>query len=165
MGFTAVDGLPMGTRSGSLDPGVLLFMIDELGLGAREIERLLYKESGLLGMSGVSSDMRELLVSDEPAARLALDVFVYRARRELGSLVAALGGLDAIVFTAGIGENQPEVRRRICADAQWLGVELDASANERHGPRISTPGSRVAAWVVPTDEETMIARHVARLLR
>ena len=165
MGFTAVDGLPMGTRSGSLDPGVLLFMIDELGLGAREIERLLYKESGLLGMSGVSSDMRELLASEEPAARLALDVFAYRARRELGSLVAALGGLDAIVFTAGIGENQPEVRRRICADAQWLGVELDAAANERHGPRISTPGSRVAAWVVPTDEETMIARHVARLLR
>jgi acetate kinase len=165
MGFTAVDGLPMGTRSGSLDPGVLLFMIDELGLGAREIERLLYKESGLLGMSGVSSDMRELLASEEPAARLALDVFAYRARRELGSLVAALGGLDAIVFTAGIGENQPEVRRRICADAQWLGVELDAAANERHGPRISTPVSRVAAWVVPTDEETMIARHVARLLR
>jgi acetate kinase len=165
MGFTAVDGLPMGTRSGSLDPGVLLFMIDELGLGAREIERLLYKESGLLGMSGVSSDMRELLASEEPAARLALDVFAYRARRELGSLVAALGGLDAIVFTAGIGENQPEVRRRICADAQWLGVELDAAANERHGPRISMPGSRVAVWVVPTDEETMIARHVARLLR
>jgi acetate kinase len=164
MGFTAVDGLPMGTRSGSLDPGVLLFMIDELGLGAREIERLLYKESGLLGMSGVSSDMRELLASDEPAARLALDVFMYRARRELGSLVAALGGIDAIVFTAGIGENQPEVRHRICADAQWLGVELDAAANERHGPRISTPDSRVAAWVVPTDEETMIARHVVRLL-
>jgi acetate kinase len=115
-------------------------------------------------MSGVSSDMRELLASDEPAARLALDVFVYRARRELGSLVAALGGLDAVVFTAGIGENQPEVRQRICADAAWLGVELDAAANGHHGPRISTASSRVSAWVVPTDEETMIARHVARLV-
>ena len=164
MGFTAVDGLPMGTRSGALDPGVLLFMFDELGLTVREVERLLYHESGLLGMSGVSSDMRELLASGVPAARLAIDVFVYRARRELGSLAAALGGLDAVVFTAGIGENQHEVRRRICLDAAWLGLELDAAANERHGPRISTAGSRVSAWVVPTDEETMIARHVARLL-
>jgi acetate kinase len=164
MGFTAVDGLPMGTRTGALDPGVLLFMFDEMGMSVREVERLLYRESGLLGMSGVSSDMRELLASDDPAARLALDVFVYRARRELGSLAAALGGLDAVVFTAGIGENQPEVRRRICADADWLGVELDAAANERHGPRISTEASRTSAWVVPTDEETMIARHVARLV-
>ena len=164
MGFTAVDGLPMGTRSGSLDPGVLLFMFDELGLGVRDVERLLYHESGLLGMSGVSSDMRDLLASDVPAARLAVDVFVYRARRELGSLAAALGGLDAVVFTAGIGENQAEVRCRICADAAWLGVELDEASNARHGPRISAPGSRVSAWVVPTDEETMIARHVATLL-
>jgi acetate kinase len=164
MGFTAVDGLPMGTRTGALDPGVLLFMFDELGMSVREVERLLYHESGLLGMSGVSSDMRELLASDAPAARLAVDVYVYRARRELGSLAAALGGLDAVVFTAGIGENQPEVRRRICADATWLGLELDAAANERHGPCISAAGSRVTAWVVPTDEETMIARHVARLL-
>jgi len=108
--------------------------------------------------------MRDLLVSDAPAARLALDVFVYRARRELGSLAAALGGLDAVVFTAGIGENQPEVRQRVCTDAAWLGLELDVDANERHGPRISRAGSRVSAWVVPTDEETMIARHVARLL-
>jgi acetate kinase len=164
MGFTAVDGLPMGTRTGALDPGVLLFMLDELGMGVREVERLLYHESGLLGMSGVSSDMRDLLASDVPAAQLALDVFVYRARRELGSLAAALGGLDAIVFTAGIGENQQEVRRRICRDAAWLGLELDDAANERHGPRISTAGSEVSAWVVPTDEETMIARHVARLI-
>jgi len=164
MGFTAVDGLPMGTRTGALDPGVLLFMFDELGMSVREVERLLYHESGLLGMSGISSDMRELLASEAPAARLALDVFAYRARRELGSLAAALGGLDAVVFTAGIGENQPEVRRRICADAAWLGLELDAAANERHGPCISAAGSRVTAWVVPTDEETMIARHVARLL-
>jgi acetate kinase len=164
MGFTAVDGLPMGTRTGALDPGVLLFMLDELGMGVREVERLLYHESGLLGMSGVSSDMRDLLASDVPAAQLALDVFVYRARRELGSLAAALGGLDAVVFTAGIGENQQEVRRRICRDAAWLGLELDDAANERHGPRISAAGSEVSAWVVPTDEETMIARHVARLI-
>jgi acetate kinase len=115
-------------------------------------------------MSGLSSDMRDLLASDEPAAALAVDVFVYRVRRELGSLVAALGGLDAIVFTGGIGENQAEIRRRICADAAWLGVEIDEASNARHGPRISAPGSRVSAWVVPTDEETMIARHVATLL-
>jgi acetate kinase len=164
MGFTAVEGLPMGTRSGSLDPGVLLFLFDECGLSVREIERLLYQESGLLGMSGLSSDMRVLLTSDEAAARMAVDVFVYRARRELGSLAAALGGLDAIVFTAGIGENQPEVRRRICADAGWLGVEIDEAANARGEQRISAPGSRVAAYVLPTDEEQMIARHVAALL-
>jgi acetate kinase len=164
MGFTAVDGLPMGTRTGNMDPGVLLFMFDELGMNVREVERLLYHESGLLGMSGISSDMRDLLASDLPTARLALDVFVYRARRELGSLAAAVGGLDAVVFTAGIGENQAEIRSRICSDASWLGLELDAAANLQHGPRISTAGSRVSAWVVPTDEETMIARHVARLL-
>ena len=165
MGFTAVEGLPMGTRSGSIDPGVLLFLQDELGYGVRDVERLLYHESGLLGMSGISADMRELLASDAASARLAVDVFVYRAGRELGSLAAALGGLDAIVFTAGIGENQPEVRERICAGAAWLGLELDRAANLRHGPRISTPGSRVAAWVMPTDEELVIARHVQRLLR
>ena len=155
----------MGTRSGSLDPGVLLFLQDELGFGVRDVERLLYHESGLLGMSALSSDMRELLASGAPDARLAVEVFVYRAGRELGSLAAALGGLDAVVFTAGIGENQPEVRERICAAAAWLGVELDAAANLRHGPRISPAGSRVSAWVVPTDEEAMIARHVDRLLR
>ena len=164
MGFTAVDGLPMGTRTGAMDPGVLLFMFDELGMSVREVEHLLYHESGLLGMSGISSDVRDLLASDAAAAQLALDVFVYRARRELGSLVAALGGLDAVVFTAGIGENQPEIRRRICRDAAWLGLEIDDAANAGHGPRISAPGSRVSAWVVPTDEETMIARHVDRLL-
>jgi len=164
MGFTAVDGLPMGTRTGAMDPGVLLFMFDELGMSVREVERLLYHESGLLGMSGISSDVRDLLASNAAAAQLALDVFVYRARRELGSLAAALGGLDAVVFTAGIGENQPEIRRRICRDAAWLGLELDDAANAGHGPRISTMASRVSAWVVPTDEETMIARHVERLL-
>jgi acetate kinase len=164
MGFTAVDGLPMGTRTGAMDPGVLLFMFDELGMSVREVEHLLYHQSGLLGMSGISSDVRDLLGSDATAAQLALDVFVYRARRELGSLAAALGGLDAVVFTAGIGENQPEIRRRICRDAAWLGLELDDAANAGHGPRISAAGSRVSAWVVPTDEETMIARHVDRLL-
>jgi acetate kinase len=164
MGFTAIEGLPMGTRTGSLDPGVLLFMFDELGMSVRDVERLLYHESGLLGISGISSDMRELLASDAAPARLAVDVFCYRARRELGSLAAALGGLDAIVFTAGIGENQPEIRARICRDAEWLGVQLDGDANLRHGPRISAEGSAVSAWVVPTDEETMIVRHVARLL-
>jgi len=164
MGFTAIEGLPMGTRTGSLDPGVLLFMFDELGMSVREVERLLYHESGLLGMSGISSDMRDLLASEVAPARLAVDVFCYRVRRELGSLAAALGGLDAIVFTAGIGENQPEIRARICRDAEWLGVQLDGAANLRHGPRISADDSAVSAWVVPTDEETMIARHVARLL-
>ena len=164
MGFTAIEGLPMGTRTGSLDPGVLLFMFDELGMSIREVERLLYQESGLLGMSGISSDMRVLLASEAPAAQLAVDVFCYRVRRELGSLAAALGGLDAVVFTAGIGENQAEIRRRIGRDAAWLGLELDDDANARHGPCISTHGSRVSAWVVPTDEELMIARHVARLL-
>ena len=164
MGFTAVDGLPMGTRSGSLDPGVVLFLQDELGYGTRDVERLLYQESGLLGMSGISGDMRVLLASDEPSARLAIDVFVYRAGRELGSLAAALGGLDAVVFTAGVGENQPEVRARICRDASWLGVELDEDANRAQRRRISLPSSAVAAYVIPADEELMIGRHLERLL-
>jgi acetate kinase len=165
MGFTAVEGLPMGTRCGSIDPGVLLFLLDEMKFTVRAIERLLYKESGLLGMSaGLSSDMRDLLMSDAPLARQAVDVFIYRAGRELGSLAAALGGLDALVFTAGIGENQPEVRARICQGAGWLGVALDDAANHRQESRISTPESPVAAYVVPTDEELMIARHVARLV-
>jgi acetate kinase len=164
MGFTAVDGLPMGTRCGALDPGVVLFLMDELKMDARAIERLIYHESGLLGMSGVSSDMRALLASDAPSAALALDVFTYRAGRELGSLAAALGGLDAIVFTAGIGENQAEIRRRICSHGAWLGLELDTAANLHHGPRISTSASAVAAYVIPTDEESMIARHVQHVL-
>jgi acetate kinase len=164
MGFTAVEGLPMGTRSGSIDPGVVLFLLDELDFGVRDVERLLYRESGLLGMSGVSSDMRELLASEAPAARLAIEVFVYRACRELGSLAAALGGLDAIVFTAGVGENQPEIRARICHGAAWLGVDLDADANRGQRQCISQPGSAVAAYVIPTDEELVIARHVQRLL-
>src|SRR5271169_528483 len=134
MGFTAIEGLPMGTRCGSLDPGVILFLMDEVGMDARAIEKLLYTRSGLLGVSGVSSDMRALEASTEPLAKAAIDLFVYRIGRELGSLVAAIGGLDAIVFTAGIGENSAAIRSRVCGDAAWIGVKLDASANEQQGP-------------------------------
>jgi acetate kinase len=165
MGFTAVDGLPMGTRSGSLDPGVVLYLMRERGMDAAAIESLLYDESGLLGVSGVSSDMRELLASPDPRAAFAIELFVYRIGRELGSLAAALGGLDAIVFTAGIGERAAAVRAAACARAAWLGVELDAAANAAGGPRISSAESRVAAWVIPTDEELMIARHTRGLTR
>jgi acetate kinase len=164
MGFTAVDGLPMGTRSGAVDPGVLLWLMDQRGMDARAIEHLLYHESGLLGVSGLASDMRTLLASDAPRARLAIDLFVYRIGRELGALAAVLGGLDALVFTAGIGENSAVIRARVCRAAEWLGIALDEQANDRGGPRISAPGSRVAVWVLPTDEELMIARHTQRLL-
>jgi len=159
MGFTAVDGLPMGTRCGNVDPGVILYLMDELKMDARAIETLIYKQSGLLGVSGISSDMRALLASDDPRARFAVELFTYRAARELGSLAAALHGLDALVFTAGIGEHSALIRDRICREAGWLGVELDPAANEAGGPRISTAGSRVSAWVIPTNEELMIARH------
>jgi acetate kinase len=164
MGFTAVDGLPMGTRCGALDPGVILYLLDQRGMDVRAIEKMVYSQSGLLGVSGISSDMRALLASDDPRARTAIDLYLYRIRRELGSLAASLGGLDAIVFTAGIGEHAAFIRERICADAAWLGVELDAAANAKGGPRISAPGSRVAAWVVPTNEELMIARHTRALV-
>jgi acetate kinase len=164
MGFTAVDGLPMGTRCGAIDPGVILYLMDQRGMDARAIEKLIYNQSGLLGVSGISSDMRALLASDEPRAKLAVDLYVYRIRRELGSLAAALQGLDAVVFTAGIGENSAELRGRICADAAWLGLDLDKKANPAGGPRISTAASRVSAWVVPTNEELMIARHTQALL-
>jgi acetate kinase len=164
MGFTAVDGLPMGTRCGNIDPGVILYLMDQRGMDARAIEKLVYGQSGLLGVSGISSDMRELLASDDPRARTAIDLYVYRIRRELGSLAAALGGLDAIVFTAGIGEHAAFIRQRVCAEAAWLGVELDAAANAKDGPRITTATSKVAAWVVPTNEELMIARHARALI-
>ncbi|MGB5199071.1 MAG: acetate/propionate family kinase [Sedimenticolaceae bacterium] len=164
MGFTGVEGLPMGTRSGALDPGVMLYLMDQRGMNVHAIERLIYKESGLLGVSGLSSDMRTLLESDAPRAQLAVDLFVYRIGRELGSLAAALGGLDALVFTAGIGEHAAEIRARVCRNAAWLGVELDTDANAAHGPRISTPTSRTSAWVIPTNEELMIARHTRRLI-
>jgi acetate kinase len=164
MGFTAVEGLPMGTRSGSLDPGVILYLMDKQGMDARAIEKLLYTQSGLLGISGFASDMRVLRASEKPQAKLAVDYFVYRIRRELGSLTAALGGLDAMVFTAGIGENDPVIRSRICQDAAWLGVEIDEAANTTGQGCISTGSSRVAVWVIPTNEELMIARHTRRLI-
>jgi acetate kinase len=164
MGFTAADGLPMGTRCGNLDPGVILYLMDELKMDARAIEKLIYQQSGLLGMSGISSDMRTLEASDAPEAKAAVDVFVYRIGRELGSLAAALGGLDAIVFTAGIGENSRSLRERVCRNASWLGIECDPVANAAGGPRISTAASRVSAWAIPTNEELMIARHTRHLL-
>ena len=163
MGFTAVDGLMMGTRCGALDPGVVLYLMDSHGLDARAVEKMIYQESGLLGVSGISSDMRTLLASPEPAARIAVDLYVYRIRREMGALAAALGGLDAIVFTAGIGENSAEIRERVCRGAGWLGVELDAAANVAGARRISSAASRVSAWRVPTDEEGVIARHTLEL--
>ncbi|MFO1282902.1 MAG: acetate/propionate family kinase [Burkholderiales bacterium] len=165
MGFTALDGLPMGTRSGAIDPGVLLYLMDERGMGARDLEKLLYHRSGLLGVSGVSSDMRTLLASADPRAKLAVDLFTYRIGRELGSLAAALGGLDALVFTGGIGENAAPVRAAVVGGAAWLGLELDPAANATHGPRITSAASRVPAWVVPTDEESMIASHTLAVVR
>jgi acetate kinase len=164
MGFTAVEGLPMGTRCGALDPGVILYLLDQRAMDARAIEKLIYNQSGLLGVSGISSDMRTLLASGEPRAKLAVELYLYRIRRELGSLAAALGGLDAVVFTAGIGENAGILRERVCRDAAWLGVELDPAANAKGGPRISAATSRVSAWIVPTNEELMIARRTQALL-
>jgi acetate kinase len=164
MGFTALDGLMMGTRSGAIDPGVIFYLMREQSMSASAVEQMLYHRSGLLGVSGVSSDMGELLASCDPRANEAIELFAYRATRELGSLVAALGGLDALVFTAGIGEHAAPVRAMICEQARWLGVELDAAANERHLTVISTAASRVAVCIVPTDEEIVIARHARRLL-
>jgi acetate kinase len=164
LGFTALDGLCMGTRPGALDPGVVLHLFQSLKLSATEVETLLYKKSGLLGISGISNDMRDLIDRPEPEARLAVDYFVYRAAKEIGALTAVLGGLDGVVFTAGIGENSAIIRQRICAASAWLGITLDESANWNRGPRISTPESRVSVWVIPTNEEVMIARHTAALL-
>jgi acetate kinase len=165
MGFTAVEGLMMGTRTGSLDPGVVLYLMDQRGMDARAIEKLLYHQSGLLGVSGVSSDMRTLLESREPRARLAIDLYCFRIRRELGALAAVLGGLDALVFTAGIGENSAAIRARVLDDAAWLGVERDAAANDAGGPLLTTPGSRVLGLALPTDEELMIAAHARNVIR
>jgi acetate kinase len=164
LGFTALDGLCMGTRPGALDPGVVLHLFQTLGLSPKQVETILYKKSGLLGISGTSNDMRDLLGSDAPAARLAVDYFIYRVAKEIGALAAVLGGLDALVFTAGIGENSAEVRRRIVAASAWLGLQLDEKANERRATRISTDKSMVSAWVVPTNEELMIARHMGVML-
>jgi acetate kinase len=164
LGFTALDGLCMGTRPGAIDPGVILHLFQTLGMSASEVEALLYKKSGLIGISGVSNDMRDLLGSAEPRARLAVDYFVYQAARQIGAMAAALGGIDGLVFTAGIGENSPEIRRRICEASAWLGLEFDVQANEARQGRISTAASRVSAWVIPTNEELMIARHTGHLL-
>ena len=163
-GFTALDGLCMGTRPGSLDPGVVLHLFQDLKLSAKEVETVLYKKSGLLGISGISNDMRDLLGRSEPEARLAVDYFVYRAAKEIGALAAVLRGVDALVFTAGIGENSVEIRQRICDASAWLGITLDPQANTRNGPRISIAESMVSTWVIPTDEELMIVRHTTSLL-
>ena len=164
MGFTALDGLVMGTRCGALDPGVVLHLLRHENLDAASVERMLYARSGLLGVSGISSDMRTLLASDDPHAREAIDLFVYRIGRELGSLAAALGGVDAIVFTAGMGENSAYLRERVCGDAAWLGVALDADANARHAATIGASKSRVDVLVIPTNEELMIARHARAVI-
>jgi len=164
MGFTALDGLMMGTRCGALDPGVMLYLLDRHAMSSQQIATLLYKQSGLLGVSGISADMRELLASDRPEAREAVALFCYRIGRELGSLAASIGGIDALVFTGGIGEHAAKVRAEVCLAASWLGVELDAAANSAAATRISAAASRVHVLVLPTNEEWMIARHTARLI-
>jgi acetate kinase len=164
MGFTAVDGLMMGTRCGAIDPGVILYLMDAYDMDARAIENLIYRQSGLLGVSGISSDMRTLRASSSPAAAEAIALFTYRIVREIGSLAAALGGLDALIFTGGIGENDAAVRSEIAAGCHWLGLALDESRNKNGATRISADTSRVSAWVVPTDEELMAARHTVSVL-
>jgi acetate kinase len=159
MGFTALDGLMMGTRCGTIDPGVVLHMIEQMKLSAKQVEDVLYKESGLLGVSGISGDMRKLLASESGPAREAIELFVFRLARETGALASTLGGLDGFVFTAGIGEHAPPIRAAACARLAWLGVRVDGAANDRGDAVISTPDSRVTVRVVPTDEEIMIARH------
>lgn len=164
MGFTAVDGLPMGTRTGQLDPGVVLYLLQDKGFDAKRIERFLYNEGGLKGLSGISNDVRDLLASDTEGARLALEYFVYRIVGEAGGLAAAMGGIDGIVFTAGIGEHSPEIRGRVIERLAWLGLELDGAANAANERLISTASSRVRAYVVRTNEELMIARHTLHLM-
>lgn len=165
MGFTALEGLVMGTRSGALDPGVVLYLIQERGMTAHQVSDVLYKRSGLLGVSGISHDMRTLLATDHPHAREAIELFVYRVNRELGSLIASLGGLDALVFTGGIGEHADSVRARVCEQAVWAGIHLDPAANAGGASRISAASSPVSVWVIPTNEELVIARHTCRLLQ
>jgi len=165
MGFTALDGLPMGTRCGALDPGVVIHLMRAKGLSPDAVERMLYNDCGLRGLSGISNDMRDLLRSSEPRAKLAVDYFVHHVVRQLGALSAVMEGLDGIVFTAGIGERSSEIRARVCEHAAWVGLRLDPKANAAGGPRISAPGSRVSAWVIPTDEELMIAVHTIELVK
>jgi acetate kinase len=165
MGFTALDGLPMSTRCGSLDPGAVLYLLQEKGMSPEDVTTLLYEQSGLLGISGISGDMRTLLNSDEPAAEEAVAVFVHRTVREIGALVALLGGLDHLVFTGGIGEHSSAIRERICRQLEWLGVHLDPGANGADAEQVQRDRSRIGVWVIPTDEERMIARHSLRLLQ
>ncbi len=164
LGFTALDGLCMGTRPGAIDPGVVLYLFQTLGMSPEEVESLLYKKSGLTGISGISNDMRILLEHHEPEAKLAIDYFVYRIAKEIGALTAVLGGLDAIVFSAGIGENSPAIRKMICMASAWLGIKMNEAANERNDQCISDPESKVSVWVIPTDEELMIASHLKKVL-
>jgi len=164
MGFTALDGLMMGTRCGAIDPGVVLHLQTQFGMGARDVEQLLYHRSGLLGVSGISSDMRTLSASDAPEAGEAIELFVWRAAREAGGLIASLGGLNGLVFTAGIGENHADIRARICQRLAWAGIVMDEEANARNESIISASGSRVAVHVIPTDEERMIALHSIAVL-
>ena len=164
MGFTALDGLPMGTRPGQIDPGVLLYLIAQKGMSAKDVEDLLYRQSGLKGLSGISNDMRELEASASPAAALAIDYFVYRIALNAGMLAAALNGLDAFIFTAGIGENSASIRARVAEKLAWLGIDFDTDANKAGGPLLSKPHSKVAAYVIGTDEELMIARHTVSFL-
>lgn len=165
MGFTALDGLPMGTRPGQLDPGVVLYLMSHKRMSAKDIERLLYSDCGLKGLSGISNDVRELLASTDPRAKLALDCFTYRIALCAGMLTAAMGGIDGFVFTAGVGENAPRIREAVVRRLAWLGMELDYAANESGGPLISAERSRLGCYVIPTDEELMIATHTLRVLR
>jgi acetate kinase len=164
MGFTALDGLPMGTRPGQIDPGVVLYLAAEKGMSPEKVQNFLYRDCGLRGLSGISNDMRELQDSSDPRAQLAVDYFVYRVGLNAGMLAAAMAGVDGFIFTAGIGENSPKLRAAIAERLAWLGVALDASANAEGGPMISRPDSRIPVYVVPTDEELMIARHTLALL-
>jgi len=164
MGFTALDGLMMGKRCGTLDPGVLLYLMKEKGMDHEALSDLLYRRSGLLGVSGISDDMRDLLASDSETAKEAVDLFVYRVKREVGSLTAALGGLDALVFTGGIGENSTFIRERVCGDASWLCLKLDKKANEHGHGLISARDSVVQVFVIPTDEDLIIAKHALKLI-
>lgn len=164
MSFTPLDGLLMGTRPGTLDPGVVIYLMRNGGMGAEEIEQLLYHRSGLLGVSEIGSDMRSLLASDDRRAQEAVELFIFRAAREVGALVASLGGLDGLIFTAGIGEHAPAIRAGICARLGWLGLEVDEDANKTGAQSIATAASQVRSYVVPTDEECMLAEHALALL-
>jgi acetate kinase len=165
LGFTALDGLPMGTRPGQLDPGIVLYLMSEKGMSVKQIEYFLYNECGLKGLSGISNDVRELLKSQDPRAKRAVDYFVYRIALSAGMLTSAMGGIDGFVFTAGIGENAPSIREAVAKRLAWLGLELDTEANAKGTPCISREGSRVSCYVIPTDEELMIARHTLHVLR